>query len=276
LTRYLILGSAGQIGSGLTKYLVSQGHAVEGFDIANSGAEDLREYPNQLLCEKLKEVDFVFFLAFDVGGSKYLSEYQNSLSFIENNLRIMTNVFDALSSHSLPFLFASSQMVGIEDSTYGLLKKLGEKYATVAGGISARFWNVYGKESHGIKSHVITDFIQMAISNKKISMRTEGTEVRDFLFIDDCSSALEWASKQFAMIKNAYSVIDIASFSYTSILDIARIVAEKTGSTVEVGTGIDLVQSGHRFDPREDILKYWKPAVNIKEGISKLVEEAIR
>jgi len=274
LTRYLVLGSAGQIGSGLTRYLISQGHTVDEFDFANTAAEDLRHSPNILLSEKLKNVDFVYFLAFDVGGSKYLAEYQNSFSFIENNLKIMTNVFASLKSHEMPFIFASSQMVGIEDSTYGLLKKLGEKYAKVSGGISARFWNVYGQESHGLKSHVITDFIQMAISKKKISMRTTGSELRDFLYIDDCSSALEWASKEFKMIQNTYSEIDIASFSYTSILDIALMVAEKTDSVVEVGTGFDLVQTGHRFDPRKDILDHWSPKISISQGIEILLEAA--
>ena len=40
--------------------------------------------------------DFIFFLAFDVGGSRYLKKYQNTFDFISNNMRIMENTFSIL------------------------------------------------------------------------------------------------------------------------------------------------------------------------------------
>ena len=69
----LVLGSSGQIGAYLTEYLRNKGHIVNEFDIVNDKQwQDLRMNNNTLLMEKVIASDFIFFLAFDVGGSRYL------------------------------------------------------------------------------------------------------------------------------------------------------------------------------------------------------------
>ena len=40
--KYLVLGSAGQIGAELCKHLKSEGHSVTEFDIASNPSQDLR------------------------------------------------------------------------------------------------------------------------------------------------------------------------------------------------------------------------------------------
>ena len=40
--RYLVLGSAGQIGAPLVKYLKNEGHQVEEYDFRTNPLEDLR------------------------------------------------------------------------------------------------------------------------------------------------------------------------------------------------------------------------------------------
>ncbi len=68
---------------------------------------------------------------------------------------------------------------------YGVLKKIGENITKSLGGISVRFWNVYGIEEDMEKSHVITDFIIKGLNKKKIQMLTNGLEERDFLYADN-------------------------------------------------------------------------------------------
>ena len=46
-----------------------------------------------------------FFLAFDVGGSKYIKKFQSSYKFLMNNLMIMVNTFELLAKYKKPFLF---------------------------------------------------------------------------------------------------------------------------------------------------------------------------
>ena len=86
---YLVLGSSGQIGFPLCKYLKDQGHQVIEFDILNGEKEDLRIHRNKNLSEKMAAADFVFFLAFDVGGSRYLAQHQNTFDFLHNNVLIL-------------------------------------------------------------------------------------------------------------------------------------------------------------------------------------------
>ena len=82
-----ILGSSGQIGAYLTKYLRDKGHEVTEFDVVNGDHQDLTMIPNPDLYRAIKYCDFCFFLAFDVGGSRYLKKYQHTFEFINNNAK---------------------------------------------------------------------------------------------------------------------------------------------------------------------------------------------
>ena len=169
--KYLILGSDGQIGNYLVKYIKQQNEEVIEYDIKRDTLEDLRmAEPNraikQALLEKyINESDFVFFLAWDVGGSKYLSNAESSFDFIHNNMAIMSSVFNLFKKYNKPFIFTSSQMASMTHSIYGNTKIIGERYSQILNGIVVRLWNIYGYEPVDIKSHVITDFIDMALNN---------------------------------------------------------------------------------------------------------------
>ena len=83
--KVLNLGSSGQIGAYLTEYLRKKGHEVIEYD-KNLGAQyNLTAIPSTWLESCIKQADFVFFLAFDVGGSRYLKKYQHTFDFINNN-----------------------------------------------------------------------------------------------------------------------------------------------------------------------------------------------
>ena len=103
-----ILGSGGQIGNYLTEYLRENGHEVTEFDVVNGDDQDLTKIPNPKLMHDIRLADFVFFLAFDVGGSRYLKKYQHTYDFINNNARLMVNVFQYLAEYRKPFVFAFS------------------------------------------------------------------------------------------------------------------------------------------------------------------------
>ena len=126
--KHLILGSKGQIGFHLVSYLQSIGEDIIEFDIVNNTNQDLRIYYNSLLENKIKECDFIHFLAFDIGGSIYMEKYQDTFNFIDNNIKIMDRTFNLIKKHKKPFIFASSQMSNMSYSTYGILKCIGEKY----------------------------------------------------------------------------------------------------------------------------------------------------
>jgi nucleoside-diphosphate-sugar epimerase len=137
--KYLVLGSAGQLGLALCQYLREQGETVVTYDIADNENQDLRIPNHPVLDQLVCDADFVFFLAWDVGGSVYLARYQDTFDFIQNNLKITTNTFEILHRHSKPFIFASSQMANMSYSSYGLTKSVAEKVTSVLDGITVKF-----------------------------------------------------------------------------------------------------------------------------------------
>ena len=139
----LILGSSGQIGSHLVNFLKNKKYNVLKFDIERNKKEDLRLSKNSLLKKYILKSDYVFFLAFDVGGSRYLQKYQESYQFIKNNLDLMRKTFELLKKYNKKFLFASSQMSNMSYSNYGILKLIGEKISKTTNGLIVKFWNVF-------------------------------------------------------------------------------------------------------------------------------------
>lgn len=274
--KILILGSEGQIGNHLKIFLNKNDYKVLEFDLVKSKKEDLRIRNNKILDLRISKSDFVFFLAFDVGGSRYLKKYQNKFKFISNNIQLMENTFTILKKHKKPFVFASSQMSNMNYSAYGILKRLGEKYTEIIGGVVVKFWNVYGVEKDLDKSHVITDFILKAIRFKNISMLTNGKEQRDFLYADDCCAGLEKILINYKNIKKLNKSIDLTTGKFTKIKDIAKIIKKllkkkRINVKIKSSKSIDTVQLDKKNIPNSYIKKYWKPKYSIENGISEIL-----
>jgi nucleoside-diphosphate-sugar epimerase len=270
--KYLVLGSAGQIGGHLSDYLKKQGDTVLGYDLASSPAEDLRK-PSQLLLDRMQQADFVVFLAFDVGGANYLKTYQHTFEFVSNNVKIMDRTFDALKQTRKPFIFASSQMSNMSYSSYGILKALGEYYTRSLNGVIVKFWNVYGVESDPEKWHAITDFIRKAQTHGRVEMMTDGREMRQFLYADDCCKALRLLAQPetyAAMSREAN--LHVTSFEWSTILQVAQLVGEMMHVPVVPGRSSDLVQKDLRNEPDRFLLKYWKPETSLREGIAHVIK----
>lgn len=271
--KYLVLGSAGQIGLELCKYLREQGQEVIEFDIVDSALEDLRIPNNILLDRAMRECDFVFFLAWDVGGSVYLAKYQDTFDFMQNNTKIIANTFDSIRQHNKPFLFASSQMANMSYSAYGITKALGEKIARSLNGITVKFWNVYGIEHDPEKTHVITDFVNMARTTGEIRMRTDGTEQRQMLHALDCSRCLYELSQQYDQLSRDQEY-HVTSFEWSTVLNIAELVAGHfPGTKIVPAESKDTVQQDKRNEASEYILNFWQPKISLAEGIANIVKE---
>ena len=275
--RITILGSSGQIGAYLTEYLRGKGHDVREFDVVNGEDQDMTKIPNPDLHARIATSEFVFFLAFDVGGSHYLKKYQHTFKFIDNNTRIMANVFGYLNQYKVPFVFASSQMSNMSYSPYGVMKRVGELYTKSLEGLIVKFWNVYGIEKDMEKAHVITDFIRKGFETGVIDMMTDGTEAREFLYAEDCCEALESVMENYDQL-TSNDELHITTGSHTTILEVARII-QRLFSNIEKDVVIqpveskDEVQKDARNIPDPYIKKFWRSKTSLKEGITKVFEE---
>jgi len=271
--KYLILGSEGQIGHALKGYLTDNGQEVIEYDIVRSPYEDLRLGHNTLLEGYIDNADFVFFLAFDVGGSRYLKKYQHTFEFIHNNIALMKETFGLLRKYQKPFIFASSQMSNMDHSPYGLCKAIGEKYTECLNGLVVKFWNVYGYEQDLEKAHVITDFILKAMDSGEINMLTDGQETRQFLHAEDCSRALHKLSLDFDNVPKDAGY-HITSFEWISILKVADIISSQLGGvSVQPSKGKDTVQKNQKNEPDEHILNYWEPQITLEDGIKDITRQ---
>ena len=267
--RHLILGSSGQIGAHLTKYLQDKGEQVLEYDILNKPHQDLRTPGEYILDNYVDYCDVVYFLAFDVGGAKYLEKNQDKYQFIDNNMRIMVNTFEILAKYNKPFMFASSQMAEMSYSSYGILKSLGEKITKDLGGLVVKFWNVYGYEENEEKAHVITDFIKMAKHDGVIKMRTDGTESRQFLYADDACEALLKLATIYKKL-NKKKDYCITSFKWNKIYEIANILDVLSSCEIIPGDKKDKTQRNAMNKPNDYIKKYWQPKTSLEQGIMKL------
>jgi len=271
-----VLGSSGQIGAYLSEYLSKKGHIVREFDIVNGEHQDMTHIPNVYLRNAIMESDFVFFLAFDVGGSRYLKKYQHTFDFVNNNTRLMANAFGLLQEYDKPFVFASSQMSNMSYSPYGTLKRVGELYTESLGGLIVKFWNVYGIEKDHDKAHVITDFIRKGFEEGDFEMMTDGEEARQFLYAEDCCEGLESVMKNYDEFY-ANDPLHITNFDYTSIREVAIIIENEfklIGKPINIlpGEASDSVQLDKRNEADRFIEQYWSPKTDLETGIAKVFE----
>jgi nucleoside-diphosphate-sugar epimerase len=226
MIKNLVIGSDGFVGKPLCNHLMAAGEEIIRFDIKRSKTEDAR-----LANLPLKEVDRVYFLAWEVGGAKYL--YRDDIQFLQldSNLKLMLNVFPQLQAAKIPFLFVSSQLAEEYDTVYGSTKRLGEVWSHLLNGVRVRLWNVYGTyEPASERSHVVADFVWQALTNGEIRMMTTGEELRQFIFIDDVCRAFHQA-----MGLQLDGVYDVTTFEWVSVRRVADIIASLTGAKVIPG-----------------------------------------
>ncbi len=258
-TRNLVLGGSGMIGSHLCKYLLEKGEEVINLDLLNGfdlRKDDLSTYKN---------VDFVWFLAWEVGGSKFLTDKNNYLTILKNNTKICERVFAFLEETKIPFVFASTQLAA-PDNVYGVTKLLGENWTKALGGKIVRFWNVYGWEDPSERSHVVTDMVLNALTHKHIQLMTTGEEERQFIYGADC-------------VKNLYLIkslkeneFDLSNGNWISIKNLGELIAGKLQATLSVGTTKGY---NNHIDPQFNT-KYFHFDYDLNKGVDEVIENGRR
>lgn len=145
---------------------------------------------------------------------------------MESNVQGTLNMLEAARKHSVSaFIFASSSApVGETDppvheeiaphpvSPYGASKLAGEGYCSAyyrtfgVNTVALRFGNVYGPGSTH-KSSVVAKFIKQALQGETCVIYGDGTQTRDFIYIDDLVRAIFKA----ALFENSPSVSSSSS-----------------------------------------------------------------
>jgi nucleoside-diphosphate-sugar epimerase len=259
MTSNLVLGSEGFVGRPLCRYLEAMGETVVHFDIKRSGNEDAR-----CTTLDLDGIDRVYFLAWEVGGAKYLYRDDVQFSQLDWNLKLLLNVMPQLRASDIPFLFVSSQLAEERDTVYGVTKRLGEVWTRLCKGVRVRLWNVYGSyEDSTERSHVVADFVHQALENGEIRMLTDGSEVRQFVHVDDVCRGFRTALED-----GLRGLYDVTSFEWVPVRRVADTVAELTGTKVVPGPG----RGSTPLTPIMGKIPGWSPEVSLEEGLARMVD----
>jgi nucleoside-diphosphate-sugar epimerase len=249
-TFVLVLGSDGLIGSALTEWLHSR--SLSTVLVHNRSHVDLRD-PSALplylssLSILPSSLTFAFFLACEVGGSKFLQSSTPSTrrAILTHNLALYQSVLPFLSLHSIPFLFTSSYLSHM-DSPYGAIKRVGEQLTSLHPlGRTVRLWNVYGRERVGVKAHVLTDWTAACIHSGAVHSLTDGWELRQFIHAVDVADAL---GRMMGTWTRMDPITDLSSGQWVQMRQVARVVEEVAGEGGGGGCTVDFtdgVQGDH-------------------------------
>ena len=209
--RTVVTGGAGFIGSNLVDALVRRGDSVTVVDNFASGKRENVNPAATLLEHDIREpftaeADVVFHLAAqaDVQTSMQRPGYDAAVNVVGT-----ANVLGAASGAQV--IFASSGGAGYGEcaepateqtpflplSPYGIAKKCGEEYLAgwnrIYGShhVSLRFANVYGpRQDAGLEGGVVAIFLERLALGDATVIFGDGTQARDFVYVDDIVGSL--------------------------------------------------------------------------------------
>lgn len=115
-------------------------------------------------------------------------------------------------------------------SPYAEAKLAGENLCSTSPlpAVSLRFFNVYGprQDPRGPYAAAVPRFLQAALAGTPLTIHGDGLQTRDFVFIDDVTSALIHVALQ----PERTGVFNVASGQSTSILQLAQTICSVTRS----------------------------------------------
>jgi len=252
---YLITGGAGFLGTALCNRLARQGHTVRALDDCSNGDSsglvsqvnfvkgDVNDKP--LLWQLLQDIDCVYHLAALVSvpeSSLFPSEY-NRIN-VNGTVNLMEAIRDAKVRR---IVFASSGAIyGQLDhvpysesdevkpgSPYAVSKLAAEYYVkqisadTGVEAVILRIFNAYGPGQRIPNSHppIIVNYLKHALTNGSIVIHGDGTQTRDYVFVDDVVNALVTSATANGVDQH---IINIGSGVETSVLELVRQVRDVT------------------------------------------------
>lgn len=245
--KFVVTGGAGFIGNNIVKNLVKSGHFVHVIDNLHGGKkENLAGVLDEIefhqssildygdLTNILKNCDGVFHQASLVDVQE---SFKKPKEYHKVNVEGTKSIFEIAKKYGLRVVFASSssvygntEKIPIKEtflrnpiSPYGKTKldieMLAEDYSNNdVEIIGLRYFNVCGKGQSSSYAGVITKFMEQLSKNKSPIIYGDGTQVRDFIYVEDVAQANVTAFQ--SKVKNGF--FNIGTGVATSIKDLAH------------------------------------------------------
>ena len=252
--RFAVTGGAGFVGSHLIQLLIENNHEVIVVDNLHTGKkENLESVIDKIEFQKidirnyesmeniLKNIDGVFHQA---ALTVVQDSFSNPKEYYDVNVQGTENIFKLSIENKFKVVYASSssvyghkQKMPIEENMetkpinpYGQTKLeceyLFEKYSKLGGSIiGLRYFNIFGKGQTVEYAGVITKFIERLKQGKAPIIFGKGSQIRDFISVDDIAKA-----NLMAMNHNESNLlVNIGSGKAISILELANMMIKISG-----------------------------------------------
>ena len=213
VAQYLVTGGCGFIGSALTKKLIELGHQVRVLDSLSVGKRESLPDGVELIVGDVTDATTVRQTMEGVNGCFHLAarQYDTSssndwITSYQTNVTSTMLIFEAARKTSMPVVYASSSEVYGETpespfaedvpvipyTSLGTDKHVCELYGKNAAQLfgvpntGLRLFNIYGASQQASGNTVnIAQMLELALKKSPITVPGDGTQVRDFVYIDD-------------------------------------------------------------------------------------------
>jgi UDP-glucose 4-epimerase len=310
--RVMVTGGLGFIGSNLARRLVDLGADVllvdsliddyggnlfniDGIaDRVRVNVADVRQQSTMNYLVRDRAV--IFNLA---GQVSHIDSMRDPYTDLEINCRSQLTVLEACRNHnsSVKVVFAGTRQVyGRPDSlpvseshlvrptdVNGINKAAGEYYHLVYNNVfgvracSLRLTNVYGPRQlikHN-RQGFIGWFIRLAIEDKSIQIYGDGSQLRDFVYVDDAADAFLRAGADDRCNGNAFNVGGDVPVSHSELTaELVRIAGSGRVEYVSWPRDKKAIDIGSFYADSTRFMKAtgWKPSVPLAEGLQRTVD----
>ena len=299
MSRYLVTGGAGAIGSNLAAALIARGDGVTILDDLSSGHRSLVPAGARLVVGSVTD-DAALESAFSDKPERVfhlaaLFANQNSVDHPDNDLSVNGLGVVKMLEHSrragvAKVLYTSSSCVygnkavmretDIDfkpDTPYAITKLLGEQYCRFWSDfhkldtVMVRLFNTYGPGEHpGRYRNVIPNFMKLAMAGEPLPITGTGEETRDFNFVADTVAGMILAMES---ATRPADVFNLASGRETTIKALAEAINEITGNRAGLmfkpRRGWDHVLTRRGDTSKAELLLGYRPAVSLHEGLTR-------
>ena len=304
MTKALITGGAGFIGSNVARLLVEQGYDVVALDNLSTGyRQNLNELTRVRLVEAdvrdeatvhraMDGVDVVFHLAASVGNTRSI---ENPLDDSDINVLGTLRILEAARRNRVRKIVCSSSAAIFgelkhlpiredhpcePDTPYGVSKLAEEKHCLAYAklyeleAVCLRYFNVYGlNQRYDAYGNVIPIFAHLLLHGKSLTVYGDGEQTRDFVNVRDVARA----NLQAAQTRGVSGAFNVASGEAITVNQLVELIREASG--IDPKVAYDPPRKGDVRHSRADISAAriafdYNPSVELSAGLAEYFDWA--